>query len=436
MINEANLDLIGIGAGPFNLSLISLMQKSSLKSVLLERSNHVNWHSEISFKDSIMQTSYLKDLVTSVDPTNQHSFLNYLVKTGKFYLFMNTSRTVVTRREYEDYLRWVATNLKDQIQFQQNVKEVKLNSKNSFDVITDKQIFSAKALCLGTGMSPRIPDFAKSYLGKNCFHAKSPEILKLDLTNKNLVIIGGGQTGLEIFRNALHHKWGEFKSIKLLSRRSNLLPLDESPFTNEYFTPSYVHCFYKLDNSNKERFLNEQKLASDGNTPTYLLDLYRDLYSSKILDKDSRTIEIMPNRKALKLGLTNGQYEIEYINQFTKKIHSTWADVIILASGFESVLPDFLNEIRDELLFDDENRLQVNMDFSLQMKRFEKKPHSPMIFVQNYSKHMHGVSEPQTSLMPWRSATIINTLNKAFNDNLLYELNHEMPNFINFCRDE
>lgn len=439
MNKETYYDLIGIGAGPFNLSLLSLMQKSKLKSLLIEKSPEVRWHSEISFKDSIMQTSYLKDLVTSVDPTNHQSFLNYLVKTGKFYLFMNTSRTVVTRREYEDYLKWVSLNLNEQIQFQNEVKEIKLNSQDQFEVLTDKNQFSARALCIGTGVSPRIPEFARSFLGKNCFHAKSAEILDLDITGKNVVIIGGGQTGLEIFRNALHHKWGAFQSIKILSRRSNLLPLDESPFTNEYFTPSYVHCFYKLDDENKERFLSEQKLASDGNTPTYLLDLYRDLYQIKLLDKDQRTIEIMPNRQALRLTQGNGPqgiFDIEYVNQFTKKNHSTKADIIILASGFESVLPDFLNPISDELCFDEDNRLIVNMDFRLKFKNAEKRKNSPLLFVQNYSKHMHGISEPQTSLMPWRSATIINTLTKNMSDNTLYELNQEKTNFINFCRDE
>ncbi len=37
--------------------------------------------------DCHMQTSFLKDLVSAVEPTNRHSFLNYLVQRKKFYRF-------------------------------------------------------------------------------------------------------------------------------------------------------------------------------------------------------------------------------------------------------------------------------------------------------------------------------------------------------------
>ena len=49
--------------------------------------------------------------------------------------------------------------------------------------------------------------------------------------------MGGGQTGSEIYLNALSDHWGRPKDVKFVSRRSNLFPLDESPFVNEYFLP-------------------------------------------------------------------------------------------------------------------------------------------------------------------------------------------------------
>src|SRR5690606_29821284 len=109
-------------------------------------------------------------------------------------------------------------------------------------------------------------------------HAKSPSLAKLDVTGKRVVVVGGGQTGLEVFRNAFKGRWGKAESVQLVSRRHTLEPLDESPFTNEYFSPGYVRDFYSIQAENKPAIVRHQRFASDGNTPHYLQDLYNELY--------------------------------------------------------------------------------------------------------------------------------------------------------------
>lgn len=427
-------DLLGIGTGPFNLSLLAMLKKTPLNYLFKEKKAEINWHSEIVFNDSLMQTSCFKDLTTSVDPTSNYTFFNYLVSEGLFYSFMNTGRTVVYRREYEMYLQWAAKKLAANIELESEVYHVKaqkdyfeVHSRNSLNK-NNPRVDLAKNLCIGTGPVARIPNFAKDKISSTLFHAKSHFLTGNILENKNVVIIGGGQTGLEIFRNALHHQWGKFQSIKLLSSRPNLQPLDESPFTNEYFTPSYVNCFYKLDQADKDHYTNSQKLASDGNTPKYLEYLYNDLYQMKYIQQDERIIELMPNRKVNHIQNEADHYQLNYFNQFTKKDETLKADIIILCTGFETKAPQFFEELIDQFQIDDSGRMMVNKDFSLQeksSKNFGK------IYVQNFSRHGHGISEPQTSLMPWRSATIINSL--LGHD--FYQINQDKPNFINFCRD-
>lgn len=427
-------DLLGIGTGPFNLSLLAMLKKTSINYLFKEKKSHIDWHSEIVFQDSLMQTSCFKDLTTAVDPTSEFTFFNYLVSEGLFYTFMNTGRSVVYRREYEMYLQWAAKKMAANIELTSEVYSLKLQD-NYFEVHSrnsisgnNERIDYAKNLCIGTGPVPRIPFFAKDKLCPTLFHAKSNFLTGNILENKNVVIIGGGQTGLEIFRNALHHQWGKFQSIKLISSRSNLQPLDESPFTNEYFTPSYVNCFYKLNQSDKDLYTQSQKLASDGNTPNYLEYLYNDLYQMKYVQNDQRTIEIMPNRKVSDLTKNDNHYQVRYTNLFTKKDESLKADIIILCTGFETKIPHFLEEIIEQYEKDESERLIVNKDFSLKDKFASSRG---KIYVQNFSRHGHGISEPQTSLMPWRSANIINSLLK---DNF-YNINQDKPNFINFCRD-
>jgi lysine N6-hydroxylase len=427
-----NYDLIGIGTGPFNLSLAAMLKKTPITHKFFERSPSLNWHSEIIFNDSLMQTSFFKDLATSVDPTSEYTFLNYLVSNGLFHTFMNTNRTVVTRREYEIYLQWAASKMEDKINFGHEVKEISFKD-NTFELKAESngKIINANArnICIGTGITPRIPDFAKKLISKNVFHAKSRELSLMNLENKNVLIIGGGQTGIEIFRNALSSKWGKLNSIKLISNRINLQPLDESPFTNEYFTPGYVNCFFKLDQKEKDTIIQGQKLASDGNTPDYLEYLYNDLYRMKYIEKDTRTIEIMPNRKAHTLDLIDQHYQLSYFNHFTKKEEKTTADIVILCTGFENIIPEFIKGIAQHLEFDESNRFRFNSDFSLKWKLQSNS--SSKVYALNFSRHGHGISEPQTSLMPWRSATIINSILKTD----FYNINNDKPNFINFCRD-
>lgn len=426
-----NYDLLGIGTGPFNLSLLAMLKKTSLRYHFKEMKNNISWHSEIVFSDSLMQTSCFKDLTTSIDPTSEFTFFNYLVSEGLFYSFMNTGRTVVNRREYELYLQWAANKLSENIELNSEVVSIKSHDQY-FEIYTQSpdgiKIDQAKNLCIGTGPISRIPNFAKNLISPTLFHAKSNYLKGNIFENKNVVIIGGGQTGLEIFRNALHGNWGRFQSIKLLSSRPNLQPLDESPFTNEYFTPQYVNCFYKLDQLDKDHYTSAQKLASDGNTPKYLEFLYNDLYQLKHISNDERIIEIMPNRKVNRIEKESTHYTVQYFNQFTKKEEKLNADIIVLCTGFETKAPEFLKELLPHLALDDQERFIVNQDFSLKLNQGNQQG---KIFVQNFSRHGHGISEPQTSLMPWRSATIINSLL----GHEFYKTNLEKSNFINFCRD-
>ena len=84
-------DFIGIGIGPFNLSIAALAEGlDGFSSLFLERKPHFSWHPGMMVPDCHMQTSFLKDLVSAVEPTNRHSFLNYLVQRKKFYSFLTT----------------------------------------------------------------------------------------------------------------------------------------------------------------------------------------------------------------------------------------------------------------------------------------------------------------------------------------------------------
>lgn len=419
-------DLVGLGIGVFNLSLAALMEKTSLAACFLDKKPEFSWHSELIFNDSTMQTSYLKDLVTPVDPTNPHSFLNYLVQKGLIYSFLNTNRSSVTRKEFEGYCKWVSENIHDKLQFQHDILSVNFD-KDLFKIETSQGSYYAKNICIGTGLTPHLPEFAQHLVSSTLFHAKSPEIGQQNFSGKKVVIIGGGQTGVEIFRNALNGHWGAPQSLQLISGRPNLEPLDNSPFVNEYFTPNYVNEFLSLEQEAKDPIVGYQKLASDGNTPEYLELLYNDLYQTKYVDNDPRTLELLPYRRVENIVKTNNAGYIVHIrNGFAKAMESLEADIVVLCTGFKTNLPRCIEPLLPQIKTDSLGRLSINNHFEVDWANSS----TNKIFAVNFSRHGHGISEPQTSLMAWRSATIINALSGSE----VYKTLNPRPNFVTYLR--
>ena len=122
-------DLIGIGAGPANLSLAALLTTArdrgliSLRSIFFEKNQAIFWHSGQMFPGTLMQTEFYRDLVTPVDPTSRFSFLNYAKLNGRLDQFFCSSTIYPTRREFEDYFNWVANQIAE-IVFGANVHSV------------------------------------------------------------------------------------------------------------------------------------------------------------------------------------------------------------------------------------------------------------------------------------------------------------------------
>ena len=419
-----HLDLLGVGIGPFNLSLAAILDKTkNINYKFFEQKKEFNWHSEIMFSDSDMQTSYLKDLVTPVDPTSPHSFLNYLVKNGLFHAFMNTNRQVVTRREFEMYCQWVTENLSHRLSFNSPVTNIDFDGLNFITTINGEE-YTSKHICVGTGLTPRIPDCAVDLISNNFFHAKSPLLGDLNIEGRDVVIIGGGQTGIEILRNSFKSKWGKAKSIKLVTGRSALQPLDESPFTNEFFTPNYVDAFFDISADIKAPIVKSQKLSSDGNTPSYLIEIYRELYQLKFVEGGAFDIKILPSRRLEKVEKIGDQYMLIFKNNFNKSFSELKADIVILCTGFDNTIPAILNPIKSRIKFDEDGRFVFNKTFSVKWNG----PQYNKIYALNFSRHSHGISEPQTSLMAWRSAVIANDLSSS----VIYSQDNHVSNFMSY----
>jgi lysine N6-hydroxylase len=399
------LDLAGAGIGPFNLSLAAqLFSIPELSVRFYERRTAFAWHPGMMLPGAEMQTSILKDLVTATNPTSPWSFLAYLVAHKRFYQFINAEYEAVPRKEFANYLAWVARGLSS-LQFGTSLRDVQLHGSH-FSIATDNEAVHARNLAIGVGKQPSRPGWAEALPRAMTFHS-SEAVSRLDeVKTGRVAVIGGGQSGAEIVDALLDHS--DVLSVHWISRRPNFEPLDATPFTNELFTPSYMERFHGLPEELRLIHTRRQILASDGISASTLKRLYRRLYERQFdrgEDFESPT-SLRPFRDVIAADQDGSEIALTMRNGFDDSIETLTADRVVFATGYRFVLPELLHSIENRIPLNSLGEPVLESDFSLAWDG----PRENRIFVLNAGRHSHGIAEPQLSLAAWRSAVIANAL--------------------------
>lgn len=407
------LDVAGIGIGPFNLSLAALLSpERDLSWRFFERRPEFDWRPGMMLPGTRMQTSFLKDLVTPVDPTNRFSFLSYLVEKGKFYRFVNADFSRVRRNEFADYMRWAASQIPN-LTFASEVQGVEVDDRGFTLSFEQREPVRAKHLVAATGVATFVPTWAERHLGRECFHSEGYLESDQSLEGKRVTIVGGGQSGAEIFLHVLSGARGRPAQVVWLSRRPNLDPLDETAFVNEYFTPEYVRYFHELPEARRQSIVEAQKLAGDGVSPETLRELSQRLYENDFLAADERlNYRILTHRDVRTMvresGQEQGGYRLEMLNGSSQRDEGVTTDIVVLATGYRYVLPSCLRSLGRALSRDAQGQLRLREDYSAHGSL----PDGHRLYVLNGGRMSHGIADPQLSLAAWRSAVVVNSLLK------------------------
>lgn len=398
------LDLAGIGIGPSNLSLAALLDSiGNVRAHFYEGRSQFDWHPGMMLPDVELQSSYLKDLVTPVMPTSRWSFIAYLVAHKRLYAFLNAHYEAVPRREFAQYLAWVASQLRG-LTFDAMVREVELE-KDQFVLRFDKGAVAAKNIVIGTGTTPFVPAWATPFLGDRCFHNSEAKWRLPTLNASRIAVIGGGQSGGEVVEALLNTK-STLKELNWFSRRHNFEPINDTAFSNQVFSPEYVYAYLNLNSDQKLEALKASILTSDGLSISTINSIYRRLYSLRYLENRSIEARLSPNRDVIQVETDKDGYRLIVRNRFDGGVEVAHADAIVLATGYQFKLPDALAGLQDRVQFDRNNRPVLNDDYCLSWNG----PKQNRIFAQNAGRNSHGIADSQLSLMAWRSAHIINTL--------------------------
>lgn len=399
-----NFSIAGIGLGPSNLSLAALLHPlKNLNGIFFEKKAQFDWHSGMQLPGTKLQVHFLKDLVTLVDPTNPYSFLSFLAKQKRLYQFINADFDRVSRTEFSQYYQWAANQLPN-IEFNSPVREISVQD-NYLQIHTNNNISNTKNVILGTGLTPKVPANLKHLTCDTLFHANEFMRFADRLNGKRILIVGGGQTGAEVALHFLNKPMPERNEVIWVSRRDNFLPIDESPFVNELFTPAYSNHFYNLPFSKKQKLIARQKLFSDGISPHTLTDIYQRIYEIKFLTQDPHLCNLIPSSDLLNVQKETDGWCAFIKNTETDDVITVKTDVVILCTGYQYELPGYMTQLQNRF-HKQRGHFVINNDYSLQWDG----PADCKFYIQNGALASRGVADPNLSLAAWRSAIIINSI--------------------------
>ncbi|MBC7886379.1 MAG: SidA/IucD/PvdA family monooxygenase [Ferruginibacter sp.] len=404
MNKQTETDLVGIGIGPSNLSTAALLHPvKDISSIFFDCKKEFQWFPGMLFPEATIQVSWLKDLVTLVDPTSRYSFLAFLAHKKRMYRFSMARFPRVKRREFNQYFQWVSGSLPN-LHFDISVDSVSFDDDH-FTLQHSKGESRSKNIVIAAGQSAKVPDCVRPHLCSTVFHATQFIKENNPFADKRIIVVGGGQSGAELVNQLLLNRSALPMNIRWISRRPNFLPIDDSPFTNEFFTPSYSEYFYHLPDEEKRKLLGQQTLASDGINLDLLEDIYRNLYEVDLIEGKGKLAKLHFNHDVLDFKKENNGWALICKNTSTGETNQYDADIVIFATGFEYQPPKFLEPIMGKLKTTP-NGFEINEDFCIQWDG----PKENKIFIQNGARHVRGVADPNLSLVAWRSAKIINSL--------------------------
>ncbi|MFC6733850.1 MULTISPECIES: lysine N(6)-hydroxylase/L-ornithine N(5)-oxygenase family protein [unclassified Haladaptatus] len=412
MTDQQVHDVVGVGLGPFNLGLAALLDGASadVDAVFLEREPEFNWHEGMLLEGTTLEVPFLADLVTLADPTNPHSYLNYLRETGRIYEFYFYETFQTPRREYNDYLRWVVDSLAS-CRFDREVTTVEWDEKcECFEVVAchpatgERFVYRSRHLALGIGSGPQIPDHLQGHPETDVFHtARYRHNRERVLQADSVTVVGSGQSAAEVFQDLLERQVANDYRLDWLTRSAGFFPMEYSKLGLQHFSPEYEQYVYDLPQATKDELIPNQDLLYKGIDPGTSAEIYDLLYRRSIggdrpdvgLFAMTAVCDIEPVGDAYALDCRQWQADETFVHE---------SDVVVLGTGYERQVPDFLAPLADAIAWDEQGRYEVTPDHRLDIDVPGE------VFLQNASVHTHGVGVPDLGLGCYHNTKFVNRL--------------------------
>lgn len=420
LADDAVFDFIAVGAGPANLSLAIQATESkdnrAKRWLVLEKENRVRWHKEMLLPDSRLDTHFVKDLVTLVNPTSEFTFLNYLHKHQRLEDFLNCGNTSPFRADFDLYIQWASERLKQRIHTSTLVTSVSVSDEGHYIVqaaSTDGQeerIYRARNLVFGVGFRP------KTICGLDLRHPRvihSSEFLErmTDIENRNealsVFVIGAGQSAAEIIRYFYDHT---SHSVTGIVDDFAFTTKEGTAFINESYNGNFVDRFHQFAPKLRQEFNLRRKNMNYGVVDSELLaELYNDLYYGR--NFQNRHIEFLQFSRMVGADAYDDRVTVKIKNRETQATGEHNFDYVVLACGYDPTYPfHFLENIEtnmDQLTYprpivERDYSLRLNVDCSTVGK----------IYLNGGVSHSHGPANDVLSVVSFRAKDILASIHQ------------------------
>lgn len=439
MKNNNNVyDVIGIGIGPFNLGMAALADSiPGLKCLFIDQSKEFNWHPGLMLEYARLQVPFYADLVTLADPCSRFSYMAFLKAKQMLFRFAIHENNFITRREYNEYCRWVVSQLDNPV-FGMRCETVEFDESGNMFFIhcrrvesNEVSVYTAKRIVIGVGMVPYVP---KGLLlnpgpplnpprkGGDLGSVDEPIIIHssnyLDfkeqlLSKRNLTIVGSGQSAAEIFYDLLTSpQLSDLprppdgghpleRAISWFARAERFYPMEYSKLSLEMTSPDYIEYFYQLAYKKKKEILEKQNVLYKGINFSLINAIYDELYIQSLYGINKATLLTNCSINTIHRK-SSDELELVFFHSEMEEQFSHTTEAVILATGYEYKVPAFLRPIHNELLLNNEGQYQAKRNYSIHP--------NDLIYVQNAEMHTHGFNAPDLGMGPYRNAVILNSI--------------------------
>ncbi|MFJ2555227.1 MULTISPECIES: lysine N(6)-hydroxylase/L-ornithine N(5)-oxygenase family protein [unclassified Streptomyces] len=426
-------DLVGVGIGPFNLSLAALadgVPGAGPRTLFLDAKPAFSWHPGLLLEGTILQVPFLADLVTMADPTSRWSYLNYLREHDRMFPFFFSERFHIPRREYDHYCRWVTENLPS-CRFDARVTDLTWDESSDAFLVThrssDGTVSSVRArqVVLGVGTNPVVPDPLRPYLdsdsdsdsdrgggngtGARVLHSADYRTHRARLAGlDDVTVLGAGQSGAEVVLDLLRHQDGGGAGgpyVRWLARTPAFAPMEYSKIGLEHFTPDYIRYFRALPEARRESLVREQWQLYKGVSEETLGEIHDELYERTIGGTEPRAA-LHPGVAVEAVERAGDAYVLTCRHTQQDRLFEVRTSAVVSATGYAAARPGFLDGLAKLVDWDDRGRYRIDGDYRVALDRRI----SGALYVQNAELHTHGVGAPDLTLGAWRAATILNAV--------------------------